>query len=520
MRTAALAPGVEAKPFAGTSFESRGLASSAIVLLALFIALLAASSLLNDPDTQWHIAVGRWIWSAGRVPSTDVFSYTFEGAPWIAKEWGSQLILFAAYQAGGWRGVATLAALAIACSFALLHAWLRQRVRSTAALGLTLVAVMLAAPHFLARPHILVLPIIVLWSLALVSSLERDEAPAIPLALLMTLWANMHGSFPLGLVVACVLAGEGVLHAPAVARLKRLRQWGLFLAAALAATTLSPYGWRVILVPLRMSGNAATLRYVNEWQPLALDVTGYAALASLAFVLAVLFRRPRAELFRIVATTLLACLMIRHSRFISLFGIIAPILAAQAIARCRGLEPEPRGGAPRVQAGLVCALSAAAALMVSLIRPAPAVGMTPDAAFEAAKAAGVSGPVYNDYDFGGFLIAHGVKTFVDGRTDQLFLGDFLPALTQAVSAPSDTAFAALLRRYSATWALVRTHSDDAAHLGRLPGWTKIHEDAVASVYVARIERRSGWTGANPASDDSLPAVRLPNQPIGAFRIQR
>ena len=110
--------------------------------------------------------------------------------------------------------------------------------------------------------------------------------------------------------------------------------------------------------------------------------------------------------------------------------------------------------------------------------------MTPVAAFQAATTAGVSGPVYNDYDFGGFLIANGVKTFVDGRTDQLFLGDFLPTLAKAVAASDDTAFGALLQRYHVTWALVRTHSDDATHLARMPGWTTIHDDAVAAVFVA------------------------------------
>ena len=84
--------------------------------------------------------------------------------------------------------------------------------------------------------------------------------------------------------------------------------------------------------------------------------------------------------------------------------------------------------------------------------------MTPDAAFRAAQAAGVAGPVYNDYDFGGYLIAHGVETFVDGRTDQLFLGDFLPGLQRALDSRDDAGFAALLTRYKVTWALVRTGS--------------------------------------------------------------
>ncbi len=484
MRTAALLSSVAATPVRRASGVESGAAASAIVLLALFIGLIATSALLNDPDTQWHIAVGRWIWAAGHVPSTDVFSHTFRGAPWIAKEWASQLILFAAYQAAGWRGVVVLAALAIACSFAMLHAWLRRRVRSTIALGLTLIGIMLAAPHFLARPHILVLPVIVLWMMALVAAREKEKAPTLPLALLMAVWANMHASFPLGLMMAGVLAGEGVLAAPVGSRIRRLWQWSLFLAASLAATTLSPYGWRVILVPLQMSGNAATLRYVAEWQPLTLDMTGCTALALLALVLAILSREPRANLFRIVATMLLAYLMIRHARFISLFAVIAPILSARAIARCRGLAADPDVAAPRALWGIAAALLAVAVATISVIRPGPAANMTPDAAFQAALAAKVAGPVYNDYDFGGYLIAHGVETFVDGRTDQLFLGDFLPALSKAVEAKDDIAFAALLHRYFVTWALVRTRSDDAVHFDRMPGWRKIHEDSVAAVYMA------------------------------------
>ena len=109
--------------------------------------------------------------------------------------------------------------------------------------------------------------------------------------------------------------------------------------------------------------------------------------------------------------------------------------------------------------------------------------MTPEAAFSAAIAAGVEGPVYNDYDFGGFLIAHGVRTFVDGRSDQLFLGDFLPGLKRDVDSRDHAGFAARLARYGITWALVRTGSDDARHLVALPGWRRIHRDDVACVFV-------------------------------------
>jgi hypothetical protein len=62
-------------------------AISAITAGALYLLLLAVGAkLLNDPDTYWHLAVGRWILDHGAVPHSDPFSFTMTGAPWIAKE--------------------------------------------------------------------------------------------------------------------------------------------------------------------------------------------------------------------------------------------------------------------------------------------------------------------------------------------------------------------------------------------------------------------------------------------------
>ena len=120
---------------------------------------------------------------------------------------------------------------------------------------------------------------------------------------------------------------------------------------------------------------------------------------------------------------------------------------------------------------------------LAMTAPAPAAAVAPEAAYAAARAAGIEGNVYNDYDFGGFLIAHGVATFVDGRADQLFLGSFLPGLSHALKSPTDGDFATLLARYRVGWAIVRTGANASRHLASLPGWRQIHRDDVASVFV-------------------------------------
>ena len=82
---------------------------TAALLLAMLCLMLGVSDkMLQDPDTYWHIAVGEQIWFSHRLPWEDELSHTFTGSHWIAKEWLSQLIFFAAYSAASWPGVTFL----------------------------------------------------------------------------------------------------------------------------------------------------------------------------------------------------------------------------------------------------------------------------------------------------------------------------------------------------------------------------------------------------------------------------
>ena len=50
---------------------------------ALIYALLAGLHTLQDFDLGWQLASGRWLLQHRQIFSTDVFSYTANGAPWI-----------------------------------------------------------------------------------------------------------------------------------------------------------------------------------------------------------------------------------------------------------------------------------------------------------------------------------------------------------------------------------------------------------------------------------------------------
>ena len=439
--------------------------------------------LLRDPDTHWHIAVGRWIWESRSVPWIDVFSHTFAGEHWIAKEWLSQLIFHGAFAAAGWRGVAALTAIVIAASFALLFRWLRSRIYATAALVLTLLAFLLATGSLLARPHVLVFPILILWTGGLVEAAARGSPPW-RLVPLMMLWANLHGSFTIGFALAGILAVEAMLAVPRQQRPAAALRWSVFLAAVVLAACATPYGYRAMWVTATLFGSGEPLPYIIEWQPLPFDWIGILACGMFISLFLGLALRPRENLFRIVVVVLFGYMMLRHQRFLCLFALVAPIVAAGPLARrlpwLAASLPERRADVlPRFAAAGLLLAALGAGLLKS---PEPSSLTTPAAALRAARALGIAGPVYNDYDFGGFLIGQGVSTFIDGRTDQLFLGGFISELFAAVRAADGTAFAKLLDSRGVTWALVKPGSDEVRHLDALPGWRRAYGDATAVVY--------------------------------------
>src|SRR4029077_673478 len=114
----------------------------------------------------------------------------------------------------GWAGLVAVTAFCVAAAVAIL---LRQLLYSLVPVHAMIAAVpafTLVIPHVLARTHVFTLPLLVAWVAALVRARSEDRAPPLWLALLMALWANLHGGYLFGLGVAALLAIEAVLLAP------------------------------------------------------------------------------------------------------------------------------------------------------------------------------------------------------------------------------------------------------------------------------------------------------------------
>src|SRR4029453_1055027 len=86
----------------------------------------------------------------------------------------------------------------------------------------------------------------------------------------------------------------------------------------------------------------------------------------------------------------------------------------------------------------------------------PPSDIAPAAALDFARSAGISGNVLNSGEFGGYLISEGVRTYFDGRGDQLFDNAFLDEFSAGMQPGGEEAFGKLLQHYDIAWSLIST----------------------------------------------------------------
>jgi hypothetical protein len=208
---------------------------------------------------------------------------------------------------------------------------------------------------------------------------------------------------------------------------------------------------------------------------------------SLGFILA-LWRGVSLPPIRIALVVGLVLMALSHLRNAEVLALLGPMVLAGPLGRQIG---RPSGfarsaGSPLQGlkfAGLALLLVAATLAFASVHRFEPNARQSPVAAVAALKKMNLS-RVFNDYDFGGYLIASGVATFIDGRTE-LFGEKFMVDHNNASGLQEPENLFRLLEQYRIEAMLMRTQSAATKLLDHMDGWQKVYTDEIATIHVRR-----------------------------------
>jgi hypothetical protein len=468
------------------------------VMLASLLAMLAVLTVrprFDDPDMWWHLKTGEVIWNTHTIPTTDLFSYTTNHHASIPHEWLSQTLIYGAYRWGGYSGLMLwlcffTAALLIA-GYALCSLYSgNAKVALIGALTIWLFGTI----GFAIRPHMIGYLLLIVELLLLHLGQTRDRRWFFALPPLFAIWVNSHGSFFLGLVLAGIFLfsswfdfQSGLLVATRWDRRSR-RTLTLALVLSVAALFLNPVGAKLILYPLNtMLDPAMGFNAVVEWQPLQFgDTRSFAFLAVLVCIfLLVIVRRTELLWHEVLLLAVAAWLAASHVRMLFVFGILAaPVLSRQLSTTWDRYNAERDHPLPNV------VFIAASLLIMFLAFPnrqnlaKQVEENSPVKAVEFIKTNHLSGPMLNEWVYGGYLIwaAPEHPVFIDGRGDVFEWTGVVDQYGKWALLQTDPN--TLLNKYEIKFCLIARKSPLATVLPLLPNWKIIYSDDL-SVIVAR-----------------------------------
>lgn len=277
---------------------------------------------LADNSFFTHLATGRIILDSGSVPSTDPYTFTAPGEPWLVQSWLASVLYALVERLAGADGLRLLmgatAALLAGLGWRLTRP--AQSLLPRLLLGVVFVAV--GAGLWTERP-------LMIGLIALAFVVLAGEGALAPMWLVPVgwLWVNAHGSFPLGLAYLAVLTiGTRLDRGSATVEWRALR----WLSAGVLLGAVSPLGPAVLTFPVELLQRQDVLRNVIEWRAPTFDsLSQRVFLLQLVLVMVALSRRPSYRHALIAGVFTAAALL--GSRNLAVASVVfLPILASAA----------------------------------------------------------------------------------------------------------------------------------------------------------------------------------------------
>lgn len=448
-----------------------------------------------DPDLWWHVRVGETILKTHHWPTTDVYSFTVNGQPWLAYEWLGDVLLAFAYRLAGLPGLAAFLILVGGAVVVALYACATARCGNSKA-GFVAAAVLsvFAIMSFSSRPQMLGYLFLVVTAIALERFRKGKHRALWFFPIVMLLWVNTHGSWIIGIgaVLLYWLSGlfefqVGNLEARRWTASERCQIAGIFLLSLLTLP-ITPYGTRVAASPFEFAFSLPlNIANIEEWQAMPFhEIIGKAFLALLLLIIIVqitLNLRWRVEeLLLFLLGTAMACL---HVRFLLVFVPFAAPLVARILARW-----VPAYDSAKDKFLLNAALMILVVAVILRLFPSSGDLETrmartfPLGAVEYLAKSNLPEPMFNNYGFGGYLVwtrgpAH--KVFVDGRGDVYERGGVLADYLH-ISRLKPGAMT-VLKGYGVKSCLLQRDEPLSTVLSASPQWRRVYVDNVSAIFI-------------------------------------
>jgi hypothetical protein len=442
-----------------------------LVVLGAFplILLRFGTAPIADPDTLWHVAAGRELWSTWQFAGPDHLA-RFTQLPFVYHQWLPEILMAGANAVAGLPGVAWLFSAMLLGFVVALYLLCRGEGGILAAMLATITGWIGAGGSLSPRPQVFGF-ILLAVSLGAWLRTERDGRIRWWLILLTWLWACVHGTW-LYAVGLAALFGLGMALDRKAGRRFVLRVAGL-ATALVAVAMLTPVGPQLVAAPLAVSRVSG---FILEWKPTSITDPHAAATLLMGLIVMVAWVRggSRVSWSRILLWGAGVGSALLYARTIAIGAILLAPLFAEVLQRWLPERAVPRRWELRTLGAATVASLVLAAVLVPATARSP--GDVPSS-FDARLAALPQGTVIWNVDaLGGWLLyAHPNTTPTMDTRAEVYGPDYVRAYVRAISG-----FPGWQETVAATGARYAIVSEDGPlleGLRREQGWTTVASEA-------------------------------------------
>lgn len=255
----------------------------AIILLTFSLSLFH----ILDPDTMNYLSYGKYTWENGLI-KTCIFTYTLKTCPIPYSEWLFHLVIYLVFLLGKFDALVILQSILImtTVAIALLHN-LKNKVSSISIALISIPAILVMSERFMLRTDLISLSlaaaafyILTNYFEQIVSYHSHEKKLYLILGLfsLQLLWANSHGSFPLGIIILLAFILPKIFFSffsykkrliTKVQFVKTIQFSIALLTASLLGSLINPYGANAFFWPIRnilTTSTTTVIRTISEYQ--------------------------------------------------------------------------------------------------------------------------------------------------------------------------------------------------------------------------------------------------------------
>jgi hypothetical protein len=477
---------------------------SAIVFIAIFT---MAVRVMADTDIWWHLQSGRWIVENKAIPTTDPFSHTKFGQPWIDHGWLAQAVIYLFLDLFGYAGPVLFVAAMVTLAFYFI--WLQCRNGDPWLRAFVLIiAAVTSGGIWAARPQIVSFALAGLVTYLLYRFKRGSDRAGWLLPLVVILWVNIHGGFAIAfiLMVAYIFGevGNQILGIESGIGWKRIGRLLLIVVVSFLLVPLNPNAFQMWAYPFQTVGIGVLQDFIAEWRsPNFHELHFHPFIWMLLAALTVLgLSKKRADFVDLTLVALFTYMTLLAARNIALFALVtAPVIVrygTPVIAdwKERVLKQPPEAERPQTETRplflLVNWLLLLFVIVAALIRISGPISAQANEAEQAENlpVAAVNylreneppGPLFNNYNWGGYIVWElpQYPVFVDGRTD-LYGDELLREYLATIFVNSG--WRETLDKYDIDLVFVESAAPLARNLRLEPGWEEVYRDEMASILV-------------------------------------